>query len=69
MQCQEKNKLEFSLNAIFKKDSNFFIGKINNLNPEKILDKEIINSLNFFNQKISINFTTFGHDCQRHSFR
>ena len=55
MQCQEKNKLEFSLNAIFKKDSNFFIGKINNLNPEKILDKEIINSLNFFNQKISIN--------------
>ena len=55
MQCQEKNKLEFSLNAIFKKDSNFFIGKINNFNPEKILDKEIINSLNFFNQKISIN--------------
>ena len=55
MQCQEKNKLEFSLNAIFKKDSNFFTGKINNLNPEKILDKEIINSLNFFNQKISIN--------------
>ena len=55
MQCQEKNKLEFSLNAIFKKDSHFFIGKINNFNPEKILDKEIINSLNFFNQKISIN--------------
>ena len=55
MQCQEKNKLEFSLNAIFKKDSNFFIGKINNFNPEKILDKEIINSLNSFNQKISIN--------------
>jgi hypothetical protein len=55
MQCQEKNKLEFSLNAIFKKDSNFFIGKINNFNPEKILDKEIINSLNLFNQKISIN--------------
>src|SRR6056300_48102 len=55
MQCKEKNKLEFSLNAIFKKDSNFFIGKINNFNPEKILDKEIINSLNFFNQKISIN--------------
>jgi len=55
MQCQEKNKLEFSLNAIFKKDSNFFIGKINNFNPEKILDKEIINSLNFFNQKISAN--------------
>src|SRR6056300_623461 len=55
IQCQEKNKLEFSLNAIFKKDTNFFIGKINNFNPEKILDKEIINSLNFFNQKISIN--------------
>ena len=55
MQCQEKNKLEFSLKAILKKDSNFFIGKINNFNPEKILDKEIINSLNFFNQKISIN--------------
>src|SRR6056300_79998 len=55
MQCQEKNKLEFSLNAIFKKDSNFFTGKINNFNPKKILDKEIINSLNFFNQKISIN--------------
>ena len=49
MQCQEKNKLEFSINAILKKDSNFFIGKINNFNPEKILDKEIINSLNFFN--------------------
>jgi hypothetical protein len=55
MQCQEKNKLEFSLNAIFKKDSKFFTGKINNFNPKKILDREIINSLNFFNQKISIN--------------
>ena len=55
MQCQEKNKLEFSLNAIFKKDSNFFTGKINNFNTEKISDKEIANSLNFFNQKISAN--------------
>ena len=53
MNCQEENKLEFSVNGNLEEETNLFTGKIVNLKPEKLLNKKFIEDINLNSKTIS----------------
>ena len=53
MNCQEQNKLEFSVNGNLEEETNLFTGKIVNLKPEKLLNKKFIEDINLNSKTIS----------------
>ena len=53
MNCQEQNKLEFSVNGNLEEETNLFTGKIFNLKPEKLLNKNFIEDFNLNSKTIS----------------
>ena len=55
MNCQEQNKLEFSVNGNLEEDTNSFTGKFVNLKLEKLLNKKFIEYTNLNSKKISTN--------------